>query len=62
MQETEYQNQEIVALVPEAEILEYANTLKALTQGFGYFNRVYENYEEVPAHLQDKIIQENKLL
>lgn len=61
MNEIEYQNQEIVVLVPEAEILDYANVLKALTQGSGFFNRVYEGYEEVPAFLQPKIIAENKL-
>ena len=61
MSEVEYQNQEIVVLVPEAEIQDYAISLKALTQGSGFFNREYEGYEEVPGHLQAKIIAENKL-
>lgn len=61
MSEVEYQNQEIVVLVPEAEIQDYAIALKALTQGSGFFNREYEGYEEVPGHLQSKIIAENKL-
>ena len=61
MSEVEYQNQEIIVLVPEAEIQDYAIALKALTQGSGFFNREYEGYEEVPGHLQAKIIAENKL-
>lgn len=60
MEEIEYQNQEITVLVPEVEIIDYANTLKALTQGSGFFNRSYHGYEEVPGHLQDKIIKESR--
>lgn len=55
-------NQEIVALIPEAEILDYANELKAITQGGGFFNREFNGFEEVPAYLVDKIIKENKLI
>lgn len=57
MSEVEYHNQEITILVPEVEIIDYANTLKALTQGSGFFNRSYYGYEEVPTHLQEKIIK-----
>ncbi len=53
--------QEIITHVPEAEIINYANDLKALTQSSGYFNRQFVSYEEVPPHLIDKVIKENKL-
>ena len=32
-------DQKITCLVPESEILEYTNDLKAMTQGSGYFSR-----------------------
>ena len=54
-------NQEIVATVPEAEILNYAQELKAITQSSAYFNREFLDYEEVPAYLKDKVIEQNKL-
>lgn len=54
-------NQEIVATVPEAEILNYAQELKAITQSNAYFNREFLGYEEVPAYLKDKVIEQNKL-
>ncbi|NLB85174.1 MAG: elongation factor G [Acholeplasmataceae bacterium] len=50
----------ISAEVPEAEITKYAIDLKAMTQGSGSFTREFVRYEEVPAHLIDKIIQEYK--
>ncbi len=54
-------DQEIVALVPEAEIGNYATELKAITQSRGFFNREFYDYEEVPQYLKDKVIAENKL-
>lgn len=54
-------NQEIVATVPEAEILNYAQELKAITQSSAYFNREFLDYEEVPSYLKDKVIAQNKL-
>lgn len=54
-------DQEITALVPEAEIINYATELKALTQSRAFFNREFYDYEEVPAFLKDKVIAENKL-
>ena len=49
--------QEIVALVPESETLEYASTLRVLSQGSGYFNREFDSYQEVPRYLVDNIIK-----
>ena len=45
--EGENGSQELEALVPEAEILDYATQLKSLTQASGYFNRSFYSYEEV---------------
>lgn len=53
--------QEVIATVPEAEILNYAQELKAITQSSAYFNREFLDYEEVPAYLKDKVIEQNKL-
>jgi elongation factor G len=51
---------DVVAVVPEAEIQEYANELKSITKGTGFFNLAFEDYEPVPGTLVDKVIQENK--
>jgi len=53
--------QEIEALVPEAEIIDYVTKLKSLTQASGFFNREFEAYEELPEFLKDKVIAENKV-
>ena len=60
--EGENGSQELEALVPEAEILDYATQLKSLTQASGYFNRSFYSYEEVPEFLKDRVIKENKLI
>jgi len=51
-------DQKITALVPEAEIIEYVNDLKSMTQGSGYFVRAFENYEEAPQYVQEKILKD----
>lgn len=53
--------QDIEALIPEAEIIDYASILKSLTQASGYFNREFASYEEVPEYLKDRVIKENKI-
>lgn len=52
----------IIALIPESESLDYVTKLKALTQGSGFFNRQFEDYEEVPEGLKAKVIEKNSLL
>ncbi len=52
--------QKINAEIPEAEITKYAIDLKAMTQGSGFFTRQFERYQEVPANLVDKIVEETK--
>jgi elongation factor G len=48
------------AQVPMAEILRYAIDLKSMTQGRGSFSFEFDHYEEVPAHITQKIIAENE--
>ena len=59
IEEKEHGYQEIEALVPEAEIIDYVTQLKSLTQASGFFNREFVDYEEVPEYLKDRVIQEN---
>ena len=54
--------QEITALVPEAEIQDYVSKLRVLTHGSGFFNREFSSYQEVPANLIQKVIADNTLL
>ncbi|MBW2599055.1 MAG: elongation factor G [Deltaproteobacteria bacterium] len=53
-------NQVIKGQVPLAEILSYAPDLTSITSGRGTFSYEISHYEEVPAHLQEKIIAESK--
>ncbi len=61
IEEKEHGSQEIEALIPEAEIVDYVTKLKSLTQASGFFNREFVGYEELPSALKDKVIAENKL-
>lgn len=61
IEEKEHGYQEIEALVPEAEIIDYVTQLKSLTQASGFFNREFVGYEELPEYLKDKVIQENAI-
>lgn len=53
-------NQVIKAQVPLSEMLTYASTLKSLTADRGTFTMEFYQYEEVPAQIQTKIIEEAK--
>jgi len=46
----------IEAQVPQAEILRYSIDLKSITQGRGSYRASFSHYEEVPAHVAEKII------
>jgi elongation factor G len=50
----------IEAQAPYAELVRYALNLRSLTQGRGSFVMQFDHYEEVPAHLSQKIITERK--
>jgi elongation factor G len=51
-------NQKVVAMVPMAEMLTYANQLNSITSGRGVYTMSSSHYEEVPAHIAQKIIEE----
>ncbi|KJJ84123.1 translation elongation factor G [Candidatus Omnitrophus magneticus] len=51
-------NQKIEAIVPMAEMLTYANQLQSITSGRGMYSMEFFQYEEVPAHIAQKIIDE----
>ena len=50
----------IRAQVPMAEMLTYEQTLTSATGGRGSYQMEYSHYEEVPSHLQAKIIAQAK--
>lgn len=52
--------QEIIAEVPMAETMDYAITLRSMTQGRGSFEVNFERYEEAPPMVQERVITENK--
>ncbi len=50
----------IEAQAPLAESLRYATDLRSITQGRGSFTMQFSHYEEVPAHLAQKIIAQRQ--
>lgn len=46
------------AQVPMAEMLRYASDLRSLTGGRGTFEQEFSHYEEVPAHIAEKVTAE----
>lgn len=52
-------NLDVVAVVPQAEIQEYANEIKGLAKGMAFFNKTFEDYEPVPERIAEKIIAEH---
>jgi elongation factor G len=51
---------EVKAEVPMAEMLSYAPDLRALTGGQGEYTLEFLRYEEIPAHLAQKVIDKSK--
>lgn len=58
--DTKGRYQIIRAEVPMAEMLKYAPDLISMTGGRGSFTMEFSHYDEVPAHLIDKIVAEAK--
>jgi elongation factor G len=52
--------QVIHAVVPMGEVLRYASDLRSMTSGRGSFTMEFAHYEEVPAHLAQKIVDAAK--
>ena len=51
-------NQIIKAHVPMAEFLTYAPDLRSMTGGRGMFTLEFSHYDEIPAQISQKIIEE----
>jgi elongation factor G len=58
--DTKGSHQIIKGQVPLAEILKYAPDLRSMTSGRGTFTYEHSHYEEVPAHIVEKIVAEAK--
>jgi elongation factor G len=52
--------QVISAHVPQSELFSYATELRSLTGGRGRFSSELDHYEEVPAHLAEKIVEAHR--
>jgi elongation factor G len=50
----------ITAHVPQAELFTYATELRSLTGGRGTFTAVLDRYEDVPAHIAEKVIEAHR--
>jgi elongation factor G len=55
--EPEGRMQAVKAKVPEAEIQTYAQTLRSITQGRGFFSKTFSHYDPVPPEVAKKIIE-----
>lgn len=53
--------QQLVAEAPQAEMFKYATDLRSMTQARGSFSMAFERYEEVPANVAQKIIENAKV-
>ena len=58
--EPQNDEQKLIAEVPMSEMLTYAINLRAMTQARGSFRAKFARYEEVPAHMAQKIIEAAK--
>ena len=58
MEQAGKKNQVIKAHVPHSEMLNYCIDLRSITQGRGRFKMEFAHYEEVPAMLAEKVIEE----
>ena len=60
MNPTEKQRSEVVAEVPIAEMADFSTAMRSITQGRASFTLTFERYEDVPANIAQKIIDESK--
>lgn len=52
--------QKIIAEVPSSEMADFTTYIRSLTAGRGYFTFEFVRYEQLPANLEDKVIEEAK--
>ena len=53
-------NSVIEAQAPLAEVLRYATDLRSITQGRGSYRVQFSHYEEVPAHIAQRIVEQTR--
>ncbi len=58
--ESKGHRQVVKAMVPQAELYKYSAALRSLTHGKAAHTRRLAAYEEVPAHIRQKVIQDAK--
>src|SRR5262249_120664 len=51
-------NQMVKAVVPMAEMLTFPQSLNSITSARGSYSMEFSHYDEVPAHLSQKIVQQ----
>ena len=51
----------VIGEAPHSELFEYAIDLRSMTQARGDFTMEFDRYEEVPANIAEKIIEESKI-
>ena len=51
-------NDIVRAVVPMAEVLQYAPDLRSMTSGRGGFHVEFSHYGELPAHLLERLMKE----
>lgn len=51
----------VIGEAPHSELFEYAIDLRSMTQARGDFSMEFDRYEEVPANIAEKIIEESKI-
>ena len=59
--EEEPKYQELIAEVPMAEMTDFATSMRSITQGRSKFTLDFERYEDVPANIAQKVIEESKI-
>jgi elongation factor G len=46
--------------VPQSEMLRYSTDLRSLTQGKGSYSMEFDHYDQVPAHMSQKVVEDAK--
>lgn len=60
MEPTDNGKTKLAAEAPQSELFDYAIVLRAMTQARGIFTMEFSKYEELPAHLAEKVIEAHK--